>query len=97
MAKCLLTHPTVLLLDEPTRGIDVGAKVEIYELMSDLAAGGAGIVMASSELPELLAMCDRILVLSDGQLSAELSGDQATQEQIMEAAMSRLAPVGSVA
>jgi ribose transport system ATP-binding protein len=97
LAKCLLTHPTVLLLDEPTRGIDVGAKAEIYELMSELAAGGAGIVMASSELPELLAMCDRILVLSDGQLSAELSGDEATQEQIMEAATSRLAPVGSVA
>ena len=97
LAKCLLTHPTVLLLDEPTRGIDVGAKVEIYELMSELAAGGAGIIMASSELPELLAMCDRILVLSDGQLSAELSGDEATQERIMEAATSRLAPVGSVA
>ncbi len=97
MAKCLLTHPTVLLLDEPTRGIDVGAKVEIYELMSELAAGGAGIIMASSELPELLAMCDRILVLSDGQLSAELGSDEATQERIMEAATSRLAPVGSVA
>jgi ABC-type sugar transport system ATPase subunit len=97
LARLLHQNAEVLLLDEPTRGIDVGAKAEIYELMSELAAGGAGIVMASSELPELLAMCDRILVLSDGQLSAELSGDEATQEQIMEAATSRLAPVGSVA
>lgn len=89
LAKCLLTAPTVLLLDEPTRGIDVGAKAEIYALISGLAHRGAGVVMASSELPELLAMCDRILVLCEGTLTAELSRGEATQELIMEAATSR--------
>ncbi|MBV9230436.1 MAG: sugar ABC transporter ATP-binding protein, partial [Chloroflexi bacterium] len=69
LAKCLLTHPRVLLLDEPTRGIDVGAKAEIYEQMNQLVSNGIGIIMVSSELPELLAMCDRILVLCDGRLT----------------------------
>ena len=95
LAKCLLTQPKVLLLDEPTRGIDVGAKAEIYGLIGDLAGHGAGIVMASSELPELLAMCDRILVLSVGRVTAELSRDEATQERIMEAATSRLPAVAA--
>jgi ribose transport system ATP-binding protein len=89
LAKCLLTRPRVLLLDEPTRGIDIGAKVEIYGLISRLAQDGAAIVMASSELPELLAMCDRILVLCEGELSAELTRTEATQERIMEAATAR--------
>ncbi|MCC6314685.1 MAG: sugar ABC transporter ATP-binding protein, partial [Thermomicrobiales bacterium] len=89
LAKCLLTRPEVLLLDEPTRGIDVGAKAEIYALICQLAQDGAGIVIASSELPELLAMCDRILVLCEGRLTAELSRDEATQERIMEAATAR--------
>jgi ribose transport system ATP-binding protein len=93
LAKCLLTQPSVLLLDEPTRGIDVGAKAEIYALISELAGQGAGIVMASSELPELLAMCDRILVLCVGQVTAELSRAEATQEAIMEAATARLPAV----
>ena len=95
LAKCLLTQPKVLLLDEPTRGIDVGAKAEIYGLMSELAGQGTGIVMASSELPELLAMCDRILVLSLGRVTAELSRAEATQERIMEAATSRLPVVAA--
>jgi ABC-type sugar transport system ATPase subunit len=89
LAKCLLTRPRVLLLDEPTRGIDIGAKVEIYGLISRLAQDGAAIVMASSELPELLAMCDRILVLCEGKLTAELTRTEATQERIMEAATAR--------
>jgi len=89
LAKCLLTHPRVLLLDEPTRGIDVGAKAEIYALIGRLAGDGAAIVMASSELPELLAMCDRILVLSEGRVTAELAGADATQERIMAAATTR--------
>jgi ribose transport system ATP-binding protein len=89
LAKCLLTRPRVLLLDEPTRGIDIGAKVEIYGLISRLAQDGAAIVMASSELPELLAMCDRILVLCEGELTAELTRAEATQERIMEAATAR--------
>ncbi len=89
LAKSLLTRPQVLLLDEPTRGIDIGAKAEIYGLISQLAQDGAAIVMASSELPELLAMCDRILVLCEGRLTAELTRAAATQEQIMEAATAR--------
>jgi len=89
LAKCLMTAPQVLLLDEPTRGIDVGAKAEIYALMSRLAGGGTAILMASSELPELLAMCDRVLVLCEGRLSAELSREQATPERILEAATAR--------
>jgi ribose transport system ATP-binding protein len=89
LAKCLLTNPSVLLMDEPTRGIDVGAKAEIYALMSELAGRGAAIVMASSELPELLSMCDRILVLCEGRVTAELTREEATQERILEAATAR--------
>ena len=86
IAKGLLTEPSVLLLDEPTRGIDVGAKAEIYALISRLAQSGAGVLMVSSEMPELLAMCDRVLVLCEGRLTAELSREQATQEHILSAA-----------
>jgi ribose transport system ATP-binding protein len=86
LAKCLLTHPRVLLLDEPTRGIDVGAKAEIYEQMNRLASTGIGIIMVSSELPELLAMCDRILVLCEGRLTGEFRRGEVTQEMILEAA-----------
>jgi ribose transport system ATP-binding protein len=86
LAKCLLTEPRIFLLDEPTRGIDVGAKAEIYALVSHLAQEGAAVLMASSELPEILAMCDRVLVLCEGELTATLSRAEATQERIMEAA-----------
>jgi ABC-type sugar transport system ATPase subunit len=89
LAKCLLTRPRVLLLDEPTRGIDIGAKAEIYGLINELAKEGAAIVIASSELPELLAMCDRILVLCEGRITAELTRTEATQERIMAAATAR--------
>ncbi len=86
LAKCLLTEPRIFLLDEPTRGIDVGAKAEIYTLVSRLARDGAAVLMASSELPEILAMCDRVLVLCEGELTGEFSRAEATQERIMEAA-----------
>ena len=89
LAKCLLTEPRIFLLDEPTRGIDVGAKAEIYALVSHLAQEGAAVLMASSELPEILAMCDRVLVMCEGELTAELSRAEATQERIMEAATIR--------
>ena len=92
LAKGLLTMPRLLLLDEPTRGIDVGAKAEIYTLISQLAKDGAAILMASSELPELLGMCDRILVLSEGHLTGEFTRGEATQERIMEAATREQAP-----
>ena len=89
LAKCLLTRPSVILLDEPTRGIDVGAKAEIYELTNGLAADGAAVLIASSELPELLRMCDRILVLCEGRITAEFTAETATQELILDAAMQR--------
>jgi len=89
LAKCLLVQPRVLLMDEPTRGIDVGSKAEIYELMNRLSGEGIGILMVSSELPELLAMCDRILVLCEGRLTAEFRRGEATQELILDAETSR--------
>jgi ABC-type sugar transport system ATPase subunit len=86
LARWLLTDPKVLLLDEPTRGIDVGAKAEIYTLIRRLARQGVAILMTSSELPELLAVCDRILVLCEGRITAELPRTAATEEAIMHAA-----------
>jgi ribose transport system ATP-binding protein len=85
-AKQLLTRPKLLLLDEPTRGVDVGAKAEIYRLLAGLAADGLGILMASSELPELLGICDRIVVLRAGAVAIELDAREATQELVLEAA-----------
>jgi len=83
IAKWLATHPKVLLIDEPTRGIDVGAKSEIYALLNRLASQGVAILMISSELPEILAMSDRILVMHQGRIRAELPGKSATEETIM--------------
>lgn len=83
LGRWLLTDPTVLLLDEPTRGIDVGAKYEIYQLIIDLASKGKTVLMVSSEMPELLGVCDRILVMSGGKLSGEVDAANTTQEEIM--------------
>ncbi|WP_127904055.1 multiple monosaccharide ABC transporter ATP-binding protein [Solirhodobacter olei] len=83
LAKWLFTGPEVLLLDEPTRGIDVGAKYEIYTIINELAAEGKGVIMISSEMPELLGMCDRIYVMSEGSFVAELPAAEASQERIM--------------
>ena len=83
LGRWLLTDPTVLLLDEPTRGIDVGAKYEIYQLIIDLAEKGKTVLMVSSEMPELLGVCDRILVMSGGKLAGEVDAATATQEEIM--------------
>ena len=87
LAKCLEAQPLVLLLDEPTRGVDIGAKHEIYELISQCKAQGIGIILVTSEMPELLALSDRVLVMHRGHLTAELSGLEATQERILQAAM----------
>lgn len=87
LAKWLAIDADVLIFDEPTRGIDVGAKAEIYRLLCALAKEGKGVVMISSELPELLGMCDRILVMHDGQIRGEVDRAQATQEAIMELAI----------
>ncbi len=87
LAKWLATNPQVLLLDEPTRGIDIHAKKEIYALIDELARGGLGIVMVSSELPEILAIADRILVLAEGRLTREFRRGEATEESILKAAL----------
>lgn len=87
IAKWLATNPKILLLDEPTRGIDVGAKAEIYKLINQLAAQGMGIIMVSSELPEILAISDKILVMSESKLTAVLKREEASEERIMEAAL----------
>lgn len=85
LAKWLFADPTLLILDEPTRGIDVGAKFEIYTLIARLAAEGRSILMISSEMPELLGMCDRIHVMNEGELIAEFDAAEASQEKIMRA------------
>jgi D-xylose transport system ATP-binding protein len=84
LGKWLIKTPKILLLDEPTRGIDVGAKVEIYNLINKFKAKGMGIIIVSSELPEIIGICDRALVMKEGRISAELTGDNITQEKIME-------------
>jgi len=86
LAKWLFTRSKVMIFDEPTRGIDVGSKVEIYQLMNQLAEKGVGIVMISSELPEILGMSDRILVMHEGRIAGELAPEEATQEAIMHLA-----------
>lgn len=83
LGRWLLTDPEVLLLDEPTRGIDVGAKYEIYQLIINLAKEGKAVIMVSSEMPELLGVCDRILVMSGGRLAGEVDAKTTTQEEIM--------------
>jgi putative multiple sugar transport system ATP-binding protein len=83
LSKWLFAEPEVLILDEPTRGIDVGAKFEIYTIINELSAQGKGVVMISSEMPEMLGMCDRIYVMNEGELVGELSAEEASQERIM--------------
>ena len=83
IGRWLLTNPEILLLDEPTRGIDVGAKYEIYQLIIDLANKGKGVIMVSSEMPELLGICDRILVMSNGKVAGIEDTDKLDQEKIM--------------
>ena len=84
LLRCLLTEPRMLLLDDPTRGVDVGAKAEIHELLRELARGGMGILFRSTELDELLAVADRVLVFSRGRLAATLAGSELTRERILE-------------
>ncbi len=86
VGRWLLTEPEILLMDEPTRGIDVGAKYEIYQLMIDLANNGKGVIMVSSELPELLGITDRILVMSDGRVAGIVDTDKTNQEEIIRLA-----------
>jgi rhamnose transport system ATP-binding protein len=92
IAKWLATDPKVLIIDEPTRGIDVGTKAEVHRLLSELAGQGLGILMISSELPEVLGMADRVLVLCEGRVTAELDRADATPEAVMHAATHHLEP-----
>jgi rhamnose transport system ATP-binding protein len=94
LAKWLASKPRVLILDEPTRGIDIGAKVEVHRLIADLAAAGLAVVLISSDLPEVLAMSDRILVLHEGRIAAEVPRAEATEERVMFAATGSV-PQGS--
>ena len=89
LGKMLLTQPKVLLLDEPTRGIDVGAKLEVYELINRLTAAGQAIVLVSSELGELMGVADRIVMLCEGRIGGAFDRAEATQERLLAAAMGR--------
>ncbi|KAA1427743.1 sugar ABC transporter ATP-binding protein [Nocardioides antri] len=93
LAKWLATEPKLLIIDEPTRGIDVGTKAEVHRLLSDLAGRGLAILMISSELPEVLGMADRVLVVHEGRIAAELDRDQATPESVMHAATGSVTPL----
>ena len=84
-----LHHPRLIIMDEPTKGVDVGAKAEIYAIMGDLAKKGYAIILISSEMPEILGMSDRIIVMCNGRKTGELSRDEATQEGILELSMEK--------
>ena len=86
VGKWLLTNPKMVIFDEPTRGIDVGAKAEIYQRIRELTRRGMGVIMASSELPELIGMCDRILVFHEGRVVGELQRQDFSEEAIMQLA-----------
>ena len=83
LGKWMFTEPDILIMDEPTRGIDVGAKYDIYCLMNQMVAQGKSVIMISSEMPELLGMCDRIYVMNEGKVLAELNAQETSQEEIM--------------
>lgn len=86
LARWLMTHPKILLLDEPTRGIDVGAKAEIYQLINNLAKQGMAIIVVSSELPEVIGISDRIVTFCEGELTGEFMQEDATQEKLLQSA-----------
>ena len=96
LAKWLATAPSLLILDEPTQGIDVQSKAEVHGMISDLAAQGMAIILVSSEMPELIGMCDRIVVLHEGRKTAEFSRAEATPEAVLRAATTepRRGPLG---
>ncbi len=88
LAKWMMTEPDILILDEPTRGIDVGAKYEIYHIINDLAGAGKAVLLISSEMPEIIGMCDRVYVINGGEIVGELQGNDITQEKIMKCIVS---------
>lgn len=90
LSKWLARDPALLIIDEPTRGIDVGTKAEVHRILDGLVAGGLAVLMISSELPEVLGMADRILVMREGRITAELSRAEADEDQVMRAATGQL-------
>jgi ABC-type sugar transport system ATPase subunit len=84
---CLASDPNIIILDEPTRGIDVGAKAEIYRIINNLAKNGSSIIFISSDMPEIINMCDRVIVMAEGVVTAELIGADINQETIMKNAV----------
>ena len=86
IARAMLARAKVIIVDEPTRGVDVGTKTEIYKIIRNMADKGCAVIMISSELPEVIGMSDRILVMHEGRITAELSGSEATEEKILSAA-----------
>jgi rhamnose transport system ATP-binding protein len=95
LAKWLATQPKLLIVDEPTRGVDVGAKSEVHRTLSQLAKEGMAIIMISSDLPEVIGMADRVLVMHEGKLTAELARSEATEEAIMFAATGQTGEIRS--
>ena len=95
LAKWMFTDPDLLILDEPTRGIDVGAKTEIYGIIRDLAASGKGIILISSELPELLGVSDRIYTIFEGAITSNMSADEANPETLLKSMTSAKKKVNS--
>jgi putative multiple sugar transport system ATP-binding protein len=89
LSRCLLADPDIFIVDEPTRGIDVGAKFEIYAILNNLVKEGKSVIMVTSELPEALGMADRIYVMNEGEIKGVLSREEATQESIMHLALVR--------
>ena len=92
LARWLARQPMLLILDEPTRGIDIGAKAEIYRLIDELAASGIGIILISSEMPELIGLADRVLVMAGGRITAELARPDVDEATILKHAMPQSAP-----
>ena len=90
VAKWMLTQPDVLIMDEPTRGIDVGAKYEIYCVINELAKAGKAIIVISSEMPEIIGTCDRCYVINEGEIAGELNKDEFSQERIMQLIMAHM-------
>lgn len=86
IAKWLATNPKIIILDEPTRGVDVGAKTEIYSIIEKLSRSGVGIIFVSSELMEVIGLCDRIIVIHEGKINGEFTREEATQENLVQAA-----------
>jgi len=87
IAKWLAANADILILDEPTRGVDVGAKAEIYKLLNSFVASGKGVIMISSDMPEVIGMCDRVLVFRDGTITGEFTREEVTQEKLLDCAI----------